>query len=153
MIRRLIASTSLVLALPVAASAQDAPKEPAKMAGSWDFAFTSPQGNHNWRVKFDQKGDTLSGQAQSELGVLTLSDAWITGNELSFGVAINLEGQAINLYFSGVVKGDTADGSLEVPNVGMQPIPFRAVRVASGSDASSSPAMLHSERRFDFRRE
>lgn len=148
MIRRLIATTSLAVALPVAAvSAQDAPKEPAKMAGSWDFSFTSPQGNHTWRVKFDQKGDTLSGQAESELGMLALSDAWITGNELSFGVAISMNGQSFNLYFSGLVKGDTADGSLEVPNAGMQPIPFRAVRVASG-DASTASAMLHRERWF-----
>lgn len=132
--RALIASIVAVVAPLATASGQDEKPATAKMAGSWDFSFTSPQGNHTWRVKFDQKGDTLSGQAESELGTLTLQDAWITGNELSFGVAISMNGQSFNLYFAGLVKGDTADGSLEVPNSGMQAIPFRAVRVATNDD-------------------
>jgi hypothetical protein len=136
----LIVSLVALVAPLVTASGQDEKPATAKMAGSWDFSFTSPQGNHNWRVKFDQKGDTLSGQAESELGALTLQDAWITGNELSFGVAISMNGQTFNLYFAGLVKGDTADGSLEVPNSGMQPIPFRAVRVAANEESGGDTA-------------
>jgi hypothetical protein len=136
----LIVSLVALVAPLVTASGQDEKPATAKMAGSWDFSFTSPQGNHNWRVKFDQKGDTLSGQAESELGALTLQDAWITGNELSFGVAISMNGQTFNLYFAGLVKGDTADGSLEVPNSGMQAIPFRAVRVATNEETGGDTA-------------
>ena len=141
---RLSAVAILVsLAIPLAAvRGQETRPEAAKVAGTWDFSFTGPQGAMTWRMKFEQAGDTVRGQAESELGLLTVNEGWVSGNELSFGLPLNYQGQSFTVYFTGIVKGDTADGSLEVPNSGMQAIPFRAVRVTSSGgspEASDRP--------------
>jgi hypothetical protein len=138
--RRALPAFLLALSIPTAGAAgQDAPPATAKVAGNWDFSFTSPQGAMTWRVKFDQAGDTLTGHAESDFGTLPMREGWITGNDLSFGLLLSLEGQSFTVYFTGTVKGDTADGSIEVPNSGLQPIAFRAIRVAN--DEASSGAL------------
>lgn len=131
----LLAALSLV-AVPL--SAQDTTKVPtAKVAGDWDFSFTSPQGAANWRVKFDQAGDTLRGSAATDFGQLEVSDGWITGNDLWFTLYLNYSGQMIQVNFAGVVKGDTVQGNVDVPGAGIQPFPFTAVK-ASGSDVNAA---------------
>jgi D-glucosaminate-6-phosphate ammonia-lyase len=121
-----------VLALVAAPlSAQDTTKTPtAKVAGNWDFNFTSPQGTANWRIKFEQSGDTLYGTANTDFGAVNVSDGWVTGNDISFTLNLNVQGTAISVNFAGTVKGDTASGQIDVPNVGIQPFPFTAVRAA-----------------------
>lgn len=130
----LFAALTLVAA-PLAA--QDTTKVPtAKVAGNWDFSFTSPQGAANWRIKFDQAGDTLRGSAATDFGQLDVSDGWITGNDLSFTLHLNFNGQMIQVNFAGKVKGDTVTGNIDVPGAGIQPFPFTAVK-ASGTDTST----------------
>ena len=134
-----------LLAAPLAA--QDTTKvATANVAGNWDFSFTSPQGAANWRVKFEQFGDTLRGSAATDFGQLEVSDGWITGNELYFTLYLNFNGQSITVNFAGTVKGDTAQGRIEVPGVGVDPFPFTAIR-ATGFEVAASPlAALPAER-------
>ena len=123
-------------AVTTAGIAQDAPVTTAKVAGNWDFSFDSPQGAMTWRVNFQQAGDTLNGQAQTDFGTLPMREGWISGNELTFGLTLSFEGQSFVVYFTGLVKGDSAEGSIEVPNSGLPITPFTAKRVAEpGSDA------------------
>ena len=111
--------------------AQDAPKVPtAKVAGNWDFSFTSPQGAANWRIKLDQAGDTLRGSAATDFGQLDVTNGWITGNDMSFTLNLNFNGQMIQVNFAGTVKGDTVQGNVDVPGAGIQPFPFTAVKAA-----------------------
>lgn len=129
--KKLIAVIALAI-IAAQGAAQDAPKPPtAKIAGNWDFSFTSPQGAANWRIKFEQSGDTLFGTANTDFGAVNVTDGWVTGNDLSFTLNLNIQGQAIPVNFSGTVKGDTAQGQIDVPGVGIQPFPFTAIRAAS----------------------
>jgi hypothetical protein len=133
----LLAALSLV-AVPL--SAQDTTQVPtAKVAGDWDFSFTSPQGAANWRVKFDQSGDTLRGTAATDFGQLEVSDGWITGNDLSFTLHLNFNGQMIQVNFAGTVKGDTVYGNVDVPGAGIEPFPFTALK-ATGFEVTSGTA-------------
>jgi hypothetical protein len=145
--KKLLGIIALVfIAVPLAA--QDTTKVPtANVAGNWDFSFTSPQGAANWRLKFDQFGDTLRGSAATDFGQLDVVDGWIAGNDLSFTLNLNFNGQAIQVNFAGVVKGDTVQGNVDVPGVGVPPFPFTAVK-ATGSDvtAASLVTMLPSTR-------
>jgi hypothetical protein len=128
--KRLALLAALVLvAAPL--SAQDSTKKvPAKVAGNWDFSFTSPQGAANWRIKFEQSADTLWGTANTEFGAVNVTDGWVTGDDISFTINLNIQGTAISVNFAGTVKGDTATGQIDVPNVGIQPFPFTAIRAA-----------------------
>ena len=135
----------VLLAAPL--SAQDSAKvATAKVAGSWDFSFTSPQGAATWRVKFDQAGDTLRGSAATDFGQLDVVDGWITGEDLSFTLNLNFNGQMIAVNFAGKVKGDTVSGNVGVPEANMT-FPFTAVK-ASGSDASTHSSTYDRSRYF-----
>jgi hypothetical protein len=128
------------------AAAQDAPKTPTvNIAGNWDFSFTSPQGAATWRIKFDQAGDTLTGQASTDFGALDVTNGWITGNELSFTLNLNFNGQAIAVNFAGAVKGDTASGNVDVPGAGIAPFPFTAIK-ATGSTSELGRLLAATER-------
>ena len=125
----------VLFAAPV--SAQDTAKvATAKVAGSWDFSFTSPQGAATWRIKFDQAGDTLRGSAATDFGQLDVRDGWITGDDMSFSLSLNFNGQMITVNFAGKVKGDTVQGNVGVPEANMT-FPFTAVK-ANGFDSSSN---------------
>ena len=138
--KKLLAVLAIAV-LSTPAFAQDAPKAPpAKIAGNWDFSFTSPQGAANWRIKFEQSADTLWGTANTDFGAVNVTDGWVTGNDLSFTLNLNVQGTAIAVNFSGTVKGDTATGQVDVPNVGIQPFPFTAIK-AAGESASRLFAM------------
>jgi hypothetical protein len=135
---RVILAVLALVAAPLAA--QDAPKEPtAKVAGDWDFSFTSPQGAATWRIKFDQAGDTLRGTAATEFGQLDVTDGWISGSDMSFTLHLNFNGQMIQVNFAGKVKGDTVQGNIDVPGAGIQPFPFTAVKATGFAFSSSSP--------------
>lgn len=133
----------VMIAAPL--SAQDTTKvATANVAGGWDFSFTSPQGAATWRITFTQAGDTLRGSAATDFGQLDVTDGWITGNDMSFTLHLNFNGQQIQVNFAGTVKGDTVQGNVDVPGVGIDPFPFMAVK-ASASDGST----LRPVTRFD----
>ena len=144
-----------LLALVVLSSpafAQDTTKkEPVKMAGNWDFSFTSPQGAANWRIKFEQSADTLWGTANTDFGAVNVADGWVTGNDISFTLNLNVQGTAISVNFAGTVKGDTATGQIDVPNVGIQPFPFTAIKAAG--ESSTTFALKADRTRILARRE
>lgn len=127
----LLAAASLIAA-PLSAQSP-APVTNAKLAGDWDFAFTSPQGSANWRVKFDQAADTLRGTAATDFGQLEVSNGWVTGNDMSFTLYLNFNGQQIQVDFAGKVSGDTIQGNVNVPGVGIEPFPFTAVKASGGT--------------------
>ena len=128
-----------VILVAVPLSAQDTTKVPtAKVAGDWDFSFTSPQGAATWRIKFDQAGDTLRGTAATEFGQLDVTDGWITGNDMSFALHLNFNGQMIQVNFAGTVKGDTVNGNVDVPGAGIQPFPFTAIKATGLAPSSAS---------------
>jgi len=127
---------ALALAIAVPLAAQEAPVPAAKMAGIWDFSFAGPQGPMTWRENFQQVGDTLTGQASTDFGNLPVTEGWASGNEMSFGLVLNYEGQSFTVYFYGVVRGDTAEGSIEVPNSGLPVAPFSALRVPNPGDGT-----------------
>ena len=72
-----------------------------------------------------------------------MSDGWITGNDMSFTLHLNFNGQAIQVNFAGKVKGDTVTGNVDVPNVGIQPFPFTAIRASGSEDSPASQALKY----------
>ncbi len=142
--KKLLAVVALAV-FTTAGAAQDTTKvATVNIAGNWDFSFTSPQGAATWRIKFEQSGDTLWGQASTDFGALEVTNGWISGNELSFTLNLNINGQAITVNFAGTVKGDTAQGNIDVPVATMN-FPFTAVK-ATGSSASLTPLLTERPR-------
>lgn len=132
--RSLLACAALVLVVAPLAAQDSTKVPPAKVAGNWDISFTSPQGAATWRFTFEQSADTLWGTANTgDFGTLNVTDGWVAGNDLSFSLSLNFSGQQIALNFTGTAKGDTINGQIDVPGVGIPPFAFTGVKVV-GSD-------------------
>jgi hypothetical protein len=148
--------TAVILTGALAASlpAQSSPSSaPAKVAGTWNVSFSSPQGNANWSVKLEQVVDTLRGMASTDFGELRVLDGWVEGDNLGFSLNLTYNGTPITLTFSGVVKSDTVTGKIEVPGVNVDPMPFTAVRAsAGGGDSVAGSDAFDRPRQVRFRR-
>lgn len=122
--------TLAVAASPLAAQDSAAPKAaPTNVAGNWDISFVSPQGAATWRVKFEQSADTLWGTATTDFGPLNVTNGWVTGSDMAFTLNLDFSGQQIALNFTGTAKGDTINGQIDVPGVGIPPFAFTGVKV------------------------
>jgi hypothetical protein len=104
-------------------------KASAKMTGKWEFTIDGPQGPDVMTITLTQAGDTLTGTAESQFGTLPLSKGKISGENFSFALTMNGNGEAMELPFSGKVTGETAEGSISVAMGGGMMINWRAKKV------------------------
>lgn len=110
------------LLFPVAAVAQNPPKEPDKpkdtktdkidVTGVWDTIIESPQGAFNVTTTFKQEGEKVTGTQASQMGEVAI-EGTITGADLKFGITIDMGGQAMWIGFAGKVDGDVISGSCD----------------------------------------
>lgn len=130
--------TLALIAAPLSAQ-EPAKTAPTNIAGNWDISFVSPQGAATWRIKFEQSADTLWGTATTDFGPINVADGWVAGADVSFTLNLNFQGQAIALNFTGTAKGDTINGQIDVPGVGIQPFAFTGVKVVGATVAAPAP--------------
>ncbi len=141
--------TLALLASPLCAQDTPAKTPPVNIAGNWDVSFTSPQGAATWRIKFEQSADTLWGTATTDFGALSVTNGWVTGSDLAFTLTLDFNGQSISLNFTGTAKGDTINGQIDVPGVGIQPFAFSGLKVngASATGGTAGGAFVDRPRR------
>ena len=98
----------LTLGVPVMSlSAQAA--DPA--AGTWELNVESPMGSRASDAIFTQTGETLGGKMVSPRGEVPLTGT-IDGDTVKFGINVNVQGQSLQIDYSGTVTGDTMSGTV-----------------------------------------
>ena len=127
--RRSAVVLAMLAALVASPMSGQETKTPAKMTGKWEFTLDGPQGPDVMTMTLTQAGDTLTGTAESQFGTLPLSKGKISGENFSFALTMNGNGEAMELPFSGKVTGETAEGSISVAMGGGMVINWRAKRV------------------------
>ena len=85
----------------------------ANAAGSWALTINSPQGVFNSPLTIQQNGEAVTGEIGSPAGVVPISNAKISGNELTFSYTINFQGQQLNIAARGKIEGNAISGSME----------------------------------------
>ena len=125
--------TLLALALLVAAPAFA--QTPASVTGDWDVTINSPQGANTSRVTFTQDADKVSGLFKSPAGELPFTGT-MTGSDLKFAFAINVQGMALDVTMTGKVEGDTMAGKADFG--GMAEGEWTAKRAATTTASTTS---------------
>ena len=82
-------------------------------AGSWALTINSPQGVFNSPLTIQQNGEAVTGEIGSPAGVVPISNAKISGNELTFSYSINFQGQQLTIAARGKIEGNAISGSME----------------------------------------
>ena len=97
---KLILSICILLTLLTTAWAAD-------VDGKWTAQVPGRQGNtQEVTFNFKAEGDKLTGTMSGRQGDTAISDGKITGNDLSFNVVREFNGNSIKLVFKGVLAGD-----------------------------------------------
>jgi hypothetical protein len=108
-------------------NAKAAPKEPAKdqpaaaktdLTGTWNVSVELPSMNANPTVILKQEGEKLTGDyVSAQYGKFPVTGT-IKGADVNFWFAMNVEGNALNVTYSGTVEKDgTLKGSVNYGDV------------------------------------
>lgn len=123
-----IALVAAALSVSVASATAAAQRIVADLTGKWAITVTLPDRSSQSMVDWKQTGDSLAGTVVLD-GMGTRDIAGSTkGDTVRFVFSIDLNGQAVQVRGTGMVRDkDTMDGQLELPN-GMGSFPYAAKR-------------------------
>jgi hypothetical protein len=89
---------------PAAAKATD-------VSGTWELNVESPMGSRASDAIFTQTGETLGGKMVSPRGETPLTGT-ISGETVKWGINGNVQGQNLQIDYTGTVTGDTMSGTV-----------------------------------------
>jgi hypothetical protein len=121
------------------------PLQNAKVAGSWDITVESPRGKSTSILVIKQEGDKLSGMIKGQRGEVPLNGVSVKGNEITFDMTFNAQGQDIVITYKGKVEKDAMSGEADFG--GFASGPWSAVPHKEGAAAppSAAPAASSSD--------
>jgi len=114
---------SILLLLPVTASAAD-------VSGTWKGTAQTQAGPVERTFIFKVDGNKLTGETTSSMfGKSVLEDGKIDGDNISFTITVNIQGNDSKINYKGKVDGDQIKLTAEVTAIG-QTIEYTVKRVS-----------------------
>jgi hypothetical protein len=107
--KRTLSTTFIIL---VALSSALAAQSPS-VVGSWDVTIDSPQGQNTALLVIKKDGDKLSGAMKSPRGERPIESFTLTGNDITFVMKANIQGQDMVFTYKGKVEKDSMKGDAD----------------------------------------
>jgi len=102
----------LIIALGIGARAADDKK--IDPAGTWKWSFTGQNGqSRETTLKLKVDGDKLTGTISGRGGETAIQEAKLKGDEISFQVTRENNGNKFTTKYNGKISGDTIKGKTE----------------------------------------
>jgi hypothetical protein len=109
--KKTVVSVIVALALMLVA----VPARAADVDGKWTGSLDTPMGAVQVGFTFKADGTTLTGTSTGPDGSeLAIKNGKIDGDKVSFMLSIDFGGMALDLNYSGVVKADSMEMTLDV---------------------------------------
>jgi len=109
--KKTVVSVIVALALMLVA----VPARAADVDGKWTGSLDTPMGAVQVGFTFKADGTTLTGSSTGPDGSeLAIKNGKIDGDKVSFMLSIDFGGMALDLNYSGVVKADSMEMTLDV---------------------------------------
>ena len=93
--------------------------------GTWNLTMQTPMGERRSTLTLSTAGGTLTGKQEAEGNTTDISDGSVSGNDVSWKVAIT-NPMPLTLTFSGSVSGTTLNGTADTGMFGS--FPFEGTR-------------------------
>jgi imidazolonepropionase-like amidohydrolase len=93
------------------------PKDPPKgdLSGKWKLAFTTPHGTEEATADLNMEKDgTISGTVTSSRGTGSILNGYASADKFSFSINIPIEGNPMDVTFSGTFDATSMKGSVSV---------------------------------------
>ena len=102
----------------------------ADISGTWKGSAETPNGTIERTFVFKVDGNKLTGETSSNMfGKSTIEDGKIDGDNISFSVTVNVQGNEAKVNYKGKVDGDQIKFTVEVPSYN-QTIEYVAKKVS-----------------------
>jgi hypothetical protein len=106
--KRILGTTLVLLVAALSAVAQG-----ASVAGSWDVTIESPQGQRTVVMVIKKDGEKLTGAMKSPQGERPLDSVALKGDEITFVMTREIQGQAMVMTYKGKVAKDSMKGDAD----------------------------------------
>jgi hypothetical protein len=101
----------LTLAAGISAQAQDKKADPT---GTWKWSFSGQNGQtRETTLKLKLAGDKLTGTISGRGGETEIEDAKLSGDEISFKITREFNGNKMTIKYNGKLSGDSIKGKTE----------------------------------------
>jgi hypothetical protein len=104
-------SASIILVILLAAIVQARAQSSA--VGSWDITIESPQGKRESVLIIKKEGDKLTGALKSPRGERPLESVTVNGNEITFTMKAQIQGQDMVFTYKGKIEKDSMKGDAD----------------------------------------
>ncbi len=130
----LIATALLLVAAPLAAQTDTTKKTaPVAIEGRWEGSLETPGGAQTMAAIIKKDSTGYSGSMSSQQGEIVLRDFKLDGNKLTFVGTADMNGTALELWYSFTVTADAMNGQIDVSFSGQSmSLPFSMMKVKSG---------------------
>ena len=109
---------------------------PARVAGNWSWEFSLANQRVAYAAVLDQQFQAAEGVVRAGANREVLTDVKLTGENISFNLAMTLEGFGLTRHeFAGKVRGEQIDGTVQVilPEGNRLELPWRASRTPASN--------------------
>jgi hypothetical protein len=99
----------------------DRPKDPPKgdISGKWKLAYTTPEGAEESTADITMSADgTITGSVANPRGTATIISGYLSVDKFSFTINLPVQGNPVDVIFSGTFDGTALKGSLSVSGLG-----------------------------------
>lgn len=107
--KRTLCTALITLAVLTSAVAGQSPN----VVGTWDITIDSPQGQNKAMLVIKKDGDKLSGAMKSARGERPIESVALTGNDLTFVMKANVQGQDMVFTYKGKVENESMKGDVD----------------------------------------
>ena len=113
------------------------------VVGSWDITVEAPQGKRTSLLVIKQDGDKLTGVIKGQRGERPLNSVSVKGNEITFDLTFNAQGQDLVITYKGKVEKDKMSGEADFGGMGSgawSAVPHKEDAAAAAPATATAPA-------------
>ena len=102
----------------------------SSVAGKWEIAVVTPQGQNSSTMTLKQEGDKLTGDLANLFGTTPI-EGTVSADDVAVVANLNLQGMSLRIGLNGKVDGDTLKGNVKFGDFGE--FPFTGTRAAGNA--------------------
>lgn len=136
--KRIFCTALITLGVLTAAVAAQSPN----VVGTWDITIDSPQGQNKAMLMIKKDGDKLSGAMKSARGERPIESVALAGNDITFVMKANVQGQDMVFTYKGKVEKDSMKGDVDFGGLATgnwSAVPHQEGAAAPAAAAAAAP--------------
>lgn len=141
--KRILGLVSILTVSALSVAAARPAFQAASVAGSWDVTIESPQGKRTVVMVIKKDGEKLTGAMKSQRGERPLDSVAVKGDEITFVVTQQVQGQDMVMTYKGKVAKDSMAGEADFGGFASgtwSAVPHKEDAAGASSAAAATPA-------------